>query len=101
MISTIQEYRAALDQIYNLSITLESQAKIEALQRAVEEFETNSPRYYIVCIKACYVGQGIDFAPGEVVDSSYDYEHIAAKLKRVNKDPWALDCFALAFQDHK
>lgn len=101
-IETIEDYRNAFNLYVDLIMknclstkTPMKDPKFIEVRDAIDQFQLTHPKYYIVCIKACYVGQGIDFGPGDKVEDTYDREHAEARLKRMNEDPWALDCFEL------
>lgn len=77
----------------------EARVKQDKILAGLDHFEKNNPKYIIVCDKACYVGQGIDFAPGDVIESYHDPVKAFARLNQMNNDPWAQNCFIMGYED--
>lgn len=100
---TIEKYRALYDEFMKLTCPggvyrkpdAKTQDRIDECVMLIDFFDLHNPCYQIVCIKGCYVGQGIDYVPGNIVDWSYDPASAEARLKQMNADPWALDCFEI------
>lgn len=51
--------------------------------------------YKIICIKDCYVGQGLHYGPGDIVRTFLTKYEAEAYLELCNSDPWAPNCFKL------
>lgn len=80
----------------NLLQTLSLQdPRVPELHRRVRHYQAVSRRYQIVCTTACYVGQGLCFEYGHVLETYYERSEAEQKLDDVNADPWCLACWEL------
>jgi hypothetical protein len=52
-------------------------------------------RYQVVCKTACYVGQGLCFEYGHVLESYDSLADAEKHLAEVNADPRCIDCWEL------
>ena len=73
---------------YNFKKLMEIGNQINVIRRQSEQHK-------IVCVESCYVGQGMSFEPGEVVQSYIDKDDATDHLNRINKDSWGKGCFAV------
>lgn len=72
-------------------------ARLNEILDLTRSFEENHPRYYVVCIKGCYLGQGVSLSPLEIWGDTTDPEQAQRDLKMLNTDSFAgPDCFNLA-----
>lgn len=74
---------------------------LKLLHIQLEDVRSKCVWWTVKCIKSCYVGQGMSFEPGDVVQDYVDKDEAQAHVNRCNADAWAKDCFELSSRPYK
>lgn len=89
---TVDDYNAFLVEFVKLTLKKprlpKDQSRIDELNRLTDLFQATNPCYHVVCVRECYVGQGVTWMPGDEYDKTWDPERAAAIVKMFDDDSW-------------
>jgi hypothetical protein len=97
---TESDYLAILDKYVEVSVDLAKQGKfldtpeLAELADKLDAYQASATKYQVVCKKAHYAGQGIDWQVGDVYDTVYARTFAENYLQALNKG-WSVDCWEI------